>query len=347
MDDENVSKKSAPRRGFLTWLVWLGILVALGLAGLSFWHNDQVQRSVTVTATTQNELQTQLLALQGTLTDLRQSRTELQQQMSDLLTANRSRRALADSLKARLGNLEAAVTGLAEQQHASNGENLNLDTTAFLLRMAQARMRLFHDTVGAVDVLNLAAQAMNAAHDPTYAPVLQAINTERSALQQLQTSQRAAALQQLGRLRSQVWSLPLRSNKPEKLAGSGAWSRLRTALSVLVTIRHDTQTRLDTAPPQLLHGLLALDLAQAQAALLGYQRTGYAQGLLSSRRLLSAQFNLDNPQVQAFATRLRSLQGWPVTVQPRLGTALKTLRRLRALQTLVTPPAPVKKESSP
>ncbi len=139
----------------------------------------------------------------------------------------------------------------------------------------------------------------------------------------------------------------MRPNKPEKTAGSGVWPRIRAALSVLVTIRHNAQTRLDTAPPQLLHGLLALDLAQAQAALLGYQRTGYSQGLRSSRRLLSAQFDLNNPQVQAFAARLRSLQGWPVTTQPRLGTALKTLRRLRALQTLATPLVPAQKESSP
>jgi len=166
-------------------------------------------------------------------------------------------------------------------------------------------------------------------------------------LQQEQPLQRAKALQQLSRLRSQVWSLPLPSNKPEKPTGSGAWSRIRTALSVLVTIRHDTQIRLDTAQPQLLHGLLALDLAQAQAALLGYQRTGYVQGLSRSRRLLSARFDLDNSQVQAFAASLQSLQGLPVTTKPRLGTALKTLGRLRALQTLATPPAPPKKESSP
>lgn len=347
MDDENASKNSAPRRGFLTWLLWLGVLVALGLAGLSYWYSDQLQRSVAATTATQSELQTQLLALQGTLTDLRQSRTELQQQMSDLLMANRSRRAQAVSLKARLGNLEAAVAGLAEQQHDTNGENLNLDTAAFLLRMAQARMQLFNDSAGALDALNLATQAMNKAHDPTYAPVLQAINTERSALQQVQTLQRAAALQQLSRLRSQVWSLPLRPNKPAKLAGSGAWSRIRSALSVLVTIRHDSQARLDTAPPQLLHSLLALDLAQAQAALLGYQRSGYMQGLHSSRRLLSTQFDLSNPLVQAFASSLRSLQGLPVTTKPRLGTALETLGRLRALQTLATPPVPAKQDSSP
>ncbi len=347
MDDENVSKNSAPRRGLLIWLLWLGVLMALGLAGLSYWYSDQLQRSVAVATATQSRLQTQVLALQGTLTDLRQSRTELQQQLSDSLAANRSRRVQADSLKARLGNLEAAVAGLAEQQHDSNGENLKLDTTAFLLRMAQARMQLFHDTAGALDALNLATQALNEAHDPIYAPVLQAINTERSALQQVHTLQRAAALQQLGRLRSQVWSLPLRPNKPAKLAGSGAWSRIRSALSVLVTIRHDTQARLDTAPSQLLHSLLALDLAQAQAALLGYQRSGYAQALRSSHRLLSTQFNLDNPQVQAFATSLRSLQGLPVTTTPRLGTALETLSRLRALQTLATPPVPAKQENSP
>ncbi len=347
MDDENASKNSAPHRGLLTWLLWLGILVALGLAGLSYGYSNQLQRSVAATTATQSALQTQLLALPRILADLRQSRTELQQQMSDLLAANRSWRAQANSLKARLGNLEAAVAGLAEQQHDSNGENLNLDTTAFLLRMAQARMRLFHDSAGALYALNLATKALNEAHDPTYAPVLQAINSERSALQQVQTLQRAAALQQLSRLRSQVWSLPLRPNKPVKLAGSGAWSRIRSALSVLVTIRHGTQTRLDTAPPQLLHGLLALDLAQAQAALLGYQRSSYMQGLHSSRQLLSTQYDLDNPQVQAFASRLRSLQGLPVTTQPRLGTALKTLGRLRALQTLATPPAPAKKEGSP
>ncbi len=347
MDDENVSKNSAPRRGFLTWLLGLGVLVALGLAGLSYWRSDQIQQGVADTAAIQSGLQTQLLALHGTLSNLRQSRTELQQQMSDLLAAHRSRRAQADSLKARLGNLEAAVAELAEQQHDSNGENLHLDTTAFLLRMAQARMRLFHDSAGALNALNLATQALNEAHDPTYAPVLQAINTERSALQQVQTLQRAAALQQLGHLRSQVWSLPLRPNKPAKLAGSGAWSRIRSALSVLVTIRHDTQTRLDTAPPQLLHSLLALDLAQAQAALLGYQRSGYAQGLHSSRRLLSTQFDLGNSQVQAFASSLRSLQSLPVTRKPRLGTALETLGRLRALQTLATPPVPAKQASSP
>lgn len=347
MDDENTAKNSVPRKSFLPWLLWLGVLVALGLAGLAYWHGEQVQRAVAGAAATRSGLQTRVQTLQSALTDLRQARTELQQQMSDLLVANRSRRALADSLKARLGNLEAAVAGLAEQQHNTNGENLNLDTAAFLLRMAQARMQLFHDTAGALDALNLAAQAMNEAHDPTYAPVLQAIDTERSALQQDQTLQRAEALQQLGRLRSQVWSLRLRPNKPEKLAGSGAWSRIRTALSVLVTIRHDTQIRLDTAQPQLLHGLLALDLAQSQAALLGYQRTGYMQGLSRSRRLLSARFDLDNPQVLAFTASLQSLQGLPVTTKPRLGTALQTLGRLRALQTLATPPAPPKKESSP
>ncbi|EIL98942.1 hypothetical protein UUC_16400, partial [Rhodanobacter denitrificans] len=85
--------------------------------------------------------------------------------------------------------------------------------------------------------------------------------------------------------------------------------------------------------------LAALDLAQAQAALLAHDAKGYAAALQRVDAALASQFDGHAPAVQQAREALRQLASQlPANAPVQLGAALGELRNLRAVHALS--PAP-------
>src|SRR5699024_10600086 len=112
--------------------------------------------------------------------------------------------------------------------------------------------------------------------DPDVAGVRQTIAAERKALAATRPGQRMQAVAELGDMREQAMRLP---RKPMGGASSGAssgvrqpgfWQRLWHGLSKAVVVRRVGDTAGEQAAGGVSRQLLALDLAQAQAAYLAW-----------------------------------------------------------------------------
>lgn len=346
MDDAYIP--AHPARSRWRSLLWLLPVLAVLLLGAALWQlrrTDHAARQALSLSQSQNE---RISTLQDALGDLQQERAGLSQRLDDAATVNRSLRDELLGLRERTRTLEDALAGLAESRNGGT-QALRLDEAEFLLRMAQERYSLFHDAAGALDATRLAGQALSGVDAPVYAPLRSEVAAASTALEQLQPTARATQLGTLATLRAQVWQLTLAPSAHAPSAQAGVLTRIGHALAGLVRIRRIDQAPLSGAGSDLLHEMLALDLAQAQVALLAWDGSTYQSSLADARALLQSRFDLRTADAQSFRAQLDALKPLPTAPLPQLGATLTELRRLRALETLRTPPpgAPAPARNTP
>jgi uroporphyrin-III C-methyltransferase len=103
----------------------------------------------------------------------------------------------------------------------------------------------------------------------------------------------------------------------------------------VVSVQRDNGAPLSVADARFARELAALDLAQAQAALLAYDSKDYAAALQRVDSSLSAQFDGTAPTVQQTHRTLAELaRQLPTSAPVQLGAALTELRNLRAVHAL-------------
>ncbi|MEO8778961.1 MAG: uroporphyrinogen-III C-methyltransferase [Rhodanobacter sp.] len=319
-------------------------LVALAAAGYVGWQQWQQQRGRVAENHGVTTLQQRMAALQTTLGGVTAQRASLDQRVDDAAAVNRSLREELLGQGERVRNLEDAVARLAEKSLSGHNAML-LDETDSLLRMGAERYTLFHDAQAAATAYGLADQTLAAVNDGAFTSVRQSIQAERAALLKSQPASQASALHQLQALRGAVEQLPL---KPLDSArggqATGAWSRIRRALDTVVSVRRDNGAPLAVTDARFARELAALDLAQAQAALLAHDNEGYAAALQRVAASLAGQFDDSAAPVQQARETLKQLQSQLSAEQPvQLGAALTELRNLRAVHAL----APAIAASSP
>jgi uroporphyrin-3 C-methyltransferase len=343
MDDANIPAHPEPPRSHWRRLWWLLPLLAVLLLSAALWQLRQTDHAARQALSLSRSQSERISTLQDALGNLQQERAGLNQRMDDAAAVNRSLREELLGLRERTRTLEDALAGLAESRNGGT-QALRLDEAEFLLRMAQERYSLFHDAAGALDATRLAAQALNGVDAPVYAPLRSEVAGAITALEQLHPAARAAQLSTLAALRAEVWQLPLAPNTRAPSAQAGILTRIGHALAGLVRIRRIDQAPLSGAGADLLHEMLALDLAQAQTALLAWDGSTYQSSLADARALLQARFDQTTAAAQSFRAQLDALKPLAKTPLPQLDATLTELRRLRALETLRTPPpvAPVK-----
>ncbi len=338
MDETEFSAPSqAARHGHLRpWLLVL-LIALLALLLWLLWRTRQDAQLALADAQTQTQ---RIHALQDALGALQQERGSLSQRIDDGNAVNRALREEVLGLRERTRTLEDALAALSESRQGGT-QALRLDEAEFMLRMAEERYRLFHDAAGALDATRLAGRALTGVDAPVYAPLRDDVAALATALAQLRPAARTQQLQTLAALRAAVWSLALR--KPTAVpVGKGLWARIGGALGSLVRIEPVAHAPLSGAGAVLLHELLALDLAQAQGALLAWDAPLWSQSLQQARTLLAARFDTDDTAGRAFAAELEKLQPLPVTPLPQLGAVLEELRRLRALNAVQAGAAPAR-----
>jgi uroporphyrin-III C-methyltransferase len=324
-----------PRSGGSLALAMLLSLIAVGACGYVGWRQWQQEQGVDVAVRNAAELRTRVDSLETTLSTVSGERSSLDQRLADAAAVNRSLREELLGQAERTRNLEDAVAKLAEKS-LSGHDAMLLDETESLLRMASERYTLFHDAQGAAAAYALADRTLAAVNDGAFGGLRQSIGAEREALAKSQPASQASALQQLTELRGELDRLPL---KPLDTAAStqatDAWSRIGRALAHVVSVQRDNGAPLAVADARFARELAALDLAQAQAALLAYDSTGYAAALQRVDGSLASQFDGNAPAVQLARDTLRRLASQlPTTAPVQLGAALTELRNLRSVHAL-------------
>ena len=332
-------REPRPRGGGSLALAVLLSLIAVAAAGYVGWQQWLQTRTAHATAVTATELQTRVGALETTLTGVSGERTSLNQRLNDAAAVNRSLREELLGQAARTRNLEDAVAKLAERGLSGHDATL-LDETDSLLRMASERYTLFHDAQGAAAAYTLADQTLAAVNDGAFSTVRQGIDAERDALTKSEPVHQATALQQLSELRGTLPTLPLKSlDSPNPTQAPDVWTRIRRAVAGVFSVQRDSGAPLAVADARFARELAALDLAQAQAALLAFDGKAYTAALQRVDVGLSTQFDDSAPAVQQARSALKELAAALPTGAPvQLGAALTELRNLRAVHAL-TPSA--------
>lgn len=340
-----VVREPRPRGGGSLALALLLSVIAVLVAGYVGWRQWQQQQADTVDSRNVASLQQRVGALEASLTGVSSERGSINQRLNDAAQVNRSLREELLGQSERMRNLEDAVAKLAEKS-VSGHDTMLLDEADSLLRMGAERYTLFHDAQGAAAAYALADQAVAALNDGAFSGLRQSIGAEREALSKSQPATQEHSLQQLTELRAALGSLPLKPlDAPGAAQAPDAWSRIGRALSSVISVRRDNGAPLAVADARFARELAALDLAQAQSALLAYDSSAYVTALQRVSLALSTQFDTGAEPVQQMQTTLKQLiANAPSGSAVQLGAALAELHNLRAVHVLkanadVTAPA--------
>ena len=326
-------REAAPRGGSVALALLLALLALLA-AGYVGWRQWQQRQSHAADARTLDALQQRVAALETTLASVSGGRANLAQRLDAADQLDRTLQASQQSQEDRLRLLEGAVGKLSESTLSAHDATL-LDQTESLLRMAKERYELFHDAQGAAAAYALAAQTLAAVNDSVYAGTRQVVEAERRALLASQPTGQAEALDRLTALRGVLPTLPLKPLDAPAGASSSAWSRIGRALAGVISVQRDNGAPLAVADARFARELAALDLAQAQAALLAHDPKAWAAALQRADAGLASQFDDRAESVQqARATLKQLVDALPNNTPVQLGTALTELRNLRAVHVL-------------
>lgn len=341
-DSEDTAQDEPPRKPRRpgVGVAGIAILVAVLALALAAWSNWRLQRALHAERATHAQDTSRIDALQNDLaTSNRQSQAgshrldTLESGLDELRSANQG-------LDRRLANVESAITNLSGQQQ-SGRDTLLLNDAEMLLRSGQQRYELFNDSAGALKAYAQAIDVLAQVQDPAYAPVRASAVTERDALAASAPPSRQAALDTLADLRGQVASLPLAETTapaPASSAKPGFWSRVAHSFSGIVRVTRDHGRATPSVDGHFARQTLALDLAQAQEALLAFDDDACRGALQRADATLEANFDGHDAAVQDARRRIEGLLATHAAGKPpKLGGALAQLRSVRASQPAVAP----------
>ena len=326
-----------PRRtngGSLALALLLALLAFAGVIYLG-WQQWQQRQNHAADSHAVAALQQQVSTLQGTLSSVSSESTLLRQRITDDNQVNSSLREELLGQGDRLRALEDAVGKLSEKT-LSGHDAMLLDETESLLRMANERYTLFHDAQGAAAAYALASQTLATVSDNAFSSVRQSIDAEHEALQKSQPVNHDSQLVALQQLRDEVADLPLKPlDSPSQATEDSVWARISRALSSVISVRRDNGAPLAVADARFARELMALDLAQAQAAILAWDNDAATAALKRAEASLGVQFDNQATSVQQAQHVLTTLADQLKPTAPvQLGAALNELRNLRAVHAL-------------
>lgn len=344
-DEPPNPRKPRKRPPGLAALAILVALVALAVAAWSVWRLHHFAQDE---ATARQHDAATIAALQSQLAAGDEQARAGDHRIGKLESGLDDLRATMQGLDRRIANLETAYTNLSGRQQSAQ-DTVLLNDAEMLLRTGAQRYELFHDTGGALKAYSQAIEILAQVQNPAYAPVRASATTERDALAAVAPPSRQAALDTLSALRGKVPSLPLASPEGAAPAPStasqspGFWSRIGSAFSGIVKVSRDNGKAAPLTDARFARQTLALDLAQAQEALLAFDDGTYRAALQRADAALSAQFDGSDAGVKDAGAQITNLlaqrSGGPA---PKLGGALAQLQSLRASQPAAPAPASTK-----
>jgi uroporphyrin-3 C-methyltransferase len=328
-------------------LAWITAIILLGAVGYLFWRTwalDAEQQRLAQTDLQQVDAQIAALA-RGAEQARRDSET-LRARFDDEGKVNQSLREQLLGLGERTRLVEDAIANLADKRLTGHDAML-LDETEMLLALGGERFALFHDPAAAIAAYRLADTTLAALDDPAFSTVRQSISAEVDALTNLAGADVGAASTALVTLRGNAAQLPpARRDADTRRAGEeshwwqvfGDFVRVRTgADAAALAQRHDAA---------LARQLYALDLRDAEAALLARDQPRFGAAIADAQAELALDFDADAGAVKAAQGALERLAKAELAPQPPalLGASLRELRNLRATHALrQARPAPAAK----
>lgn len=345
-DRHDTPTKTEPRahRSAGSGLAALAILVAVAALCVAGWSVWRLQRAARAEQALHLQDAATLASLQNRLAAGDQQAQAGDQRLGKLESALDDLRSTTHGLDRRIANLETAYAGLSGQQQSAH-DTVLLNDAEMLLRLGAQRYTLFHDANGALQAYSQAIAALAQVQDPAYASVRASATTERDALAAAAPPSRQAALDSLSGLRGKVASLPLasRGSAPGSATTTsrpGFWSRLGHAFGGIVKVSHDDGEAMPLVDARFARETLALNLAQAQEALLAFDDTAYRAALQRADAMLSGQFDRNDAAVKdARALIAALLSQRPAGPAPKLGGALAQLLSVRASRSAASAPA--------
>ncbi len=344
---ENTAPEPKPRkpRTGRSGLAAIAVIVAVAALGVAVWSTWRLQRTTRAEQTARKQDAAAIAVLRDRLAAGDQQAQAGDQRVGKLESALDDLRSTTQGLDRRLSNLETAYANLSGQQQSAH-DTVLLNDAEMLLRLGAQRYELFHDTNGALQAYSQAIEVLAQVQNPAYAPVRASATTERDALAAAAPPLRQAALDTLSSLRGKVASLPLATRETGAATSAspqspGFWSRIGHAFGGIVKVTRDDGKAASLADTRFAHETLALNLAQAQEALLAFDDTAYRAALQRADSTLSGQFELNDAEVKDARTQIAHLlsQRGGTGPTPKLGGALAQLLSLRASQPAASTPA--------
>lgn len=336
-DTVRASRPPTPTRstgGTLALALLLALIAIVGV-GYIAWREWKLAHISAQALRSTVSLEDRVNTVEHALSGATGQDTVLMQRLNDADQVNRSLREELLSQDQRVRDLEEAVGRLSEKT-LSGQDAMRLDETESLLRMGAERYTLFHDAQGAAQAYALAGQTLAAVSDNAFSGVRQSIDAEHEALLKSQSADREQLLDTVVQLRNDLPNLPLKPlDEPAAGESNGVWQRIRHALLSVIQIQRDNGAPIDIADARIAREMVALDLAQAQAALIAWDDDACTAALKRAQAGLAAQFDAQSPAVQQALERITTLSGQLKPAIPvKLGAALSELRNLRAVHAL-------------
>ena len=339
-DDEQPDPRKPRKR--TPGLAGLAILVALAALAVAAWSTWRLHRSAQEELAARQHDAATLAALQSQLAAGDEQARAGDHRIGKLESGLDDLRATTQGLDRRIANLETAYTNLSGQQQSAQ-DTVLLNDAEMLLRTGAQRYDLFHDSAGALKAYSQAIDVLAQVQNPAYAPVRASATTERDALAAAAPPSRQAALDTLSALRGKVASLPLapaETASPAQSQKPGFWSRVGSALGGIVKVSRDNEAAAPLTDTRFARQTLAVDLAQAQEALLAFDDATCRAALQRADAALAAQFDGNDAGVKDARVQITNLLsqhgGGPA---PKLGGALAQLQSLRASHPVAPAPA--------
>lgn len=320
--------------GTLALALLLALIAIVGV-GYVAWRQWNLTHISTVALRTTTNLEERVNGMEHALNGAASQDAVLIQRLNDADQVNRSLREELLSQDQRMRDLEEAVGKLSEKT-LSGQDAMRLDETESLLRMGAERYTLFHDAQTAAQAYALAGQSLAAVNDNAFDGVRQSIDAEREALLKSQTADREQLLNAVVQLRNDLPELPLKPlDEPSTTTDNGFWARIRRSLFSVIKITRDNGAPVDIADARIARELVALDLAQAQTALIAWDDDACMAALKRADAGLAAQFDAQSQAVQQAREQIVTLGNQLKPAIPvKLGGALSELRNLRAVHAL-------------
>ena len=217
--------------------------------------------------------------------------------------------------------LDHVLAELSSEQEADERDWLHAEA-AYLLRLANQRLQLERDVMGAAALLRTADQRLREADNPALVPVRREIASELAALDAVPRVDRTGLWMALDAQQQQIAGQPLAQDIEEvtvrsgmEEAPTGDWqhqlSRFGQELKDLVTIRHhDAELEALITPEQesYLRQSVRLVLEQAQLALLKEEQELFEASLDKALTMIEGYYDSSASGVQSVTQRLEELR---------------------------------------
>lgn len=326
-NDETIEPRPAPLRRdpTTTTVAWAAaVIAAIALAGGIYLEKEREK-------------------LKDRISDVRFEMRDMAQASEYRATSH------VEDLSQRIANLERrnqqlsdSIEYLRSQAEGARGSWVRTEVE-YVLRMAAQHLEVERDPGGALAALRAAERRLSDFSDPAYAPVVDRLRQDITALEQISMPDVGGIMLTLDGIANAIDRLPLVQPEPLRrspprqtepgFAGvdwSGLWKRIRESFKSMITIRREGRPeQMLLAPDEeyFVHLNAQLKLEGARVAALRRDGDAFRDSVRSAQAWIERWYDTSDPTVQAMLGELTALERQ--RLNPPLPDITGALRLLR------------------